>query len=211
MSRVKTFLGELKRRKVYSVGVTYAVTAWVASMGAAELFPYFGIPDWAVRAVIIVAVLGFPIAVVLAWAFEVTPGGVMRDADAVRATPPATPASAALTTMLISPGLVISWEEAGAARSEEFKKNFRVGRDAGCDVRVDDSRVSRIHSQFTFQAGTWWIEDMSSSNGTFLDGRPVGRAQLPQRCAVQLAEDGPILRLEQVGDGATTTISPASS
>ncbi len=69
---------ELKRRHVYRVAVAYVVVAWLLVEGATQLFPFFRIPDWSIRAVVFFAIVGFPIALVLAWAFELTPEGVRR-------------------------------------------------------------------------------------------------------------------------------------
>src|SRR3954447_10715212 len=74
----RKFLGELQRRNVYRVAVTYTVVSWVLIQIATQVFPFFGIPNWAARAVILLLVLGFPVALVLAWAFELTPEGIKR-------------------------------------------------------------------------------------------------------------------------------------
>ena len=77
-----SLFGELKRRKVLRVALAYAVVA-LAVMEAADLIlPVLYLPEWAYRLIVIVAVLGFPIAVSLAWAFEVTPEGVRREREA---------------------------------------------------------------------------------------------------------------------------------
>ena len=72
------FFGELKRRNVYKVGVAYAVVAWLLMQIASQIFPFFEIPNWVVRLVILLLVIGFPIALIIAWAFEVTPEGIKR-------------------------------------------------------------------------------------------------------------------------------------
>src|SRR3954447_20108256 len=77
----RKFLGELQRRNVYRVAVTYTVVSWVLIQIATQVFPFFGIPNWAARAVILLLVLGFPVALVLAWAFELTPEGIKRTED----------------------------------------------------------------------------------------------------------------------------------
>jgi TolB-like protein len=80
----QNFFGELKRRNVYRVAVAYAVVGWLLIQIATQVFPFFEIPNWAVRLVVVVIALGFPIALILAWAFELTPEGIMR-ADEVPA------------------------------------------------------------------------------------------------------------------------------
>src|SRR5438477_1556691 len=74
----KGFFGELKRRNVYKVAVAYAVVGWVIAQIATQIFPFLEIPNWIVRLVIILIAIGFPIALVIAWAFEITPQGIER-------------------------------------------------------------------------------------------------------------------------------------
>jgi TolB-like protein/Flp pilus assembly protein TadD len=87
MSEKPSFFSELKRRNVYKVAVAYAVVGWVIAQIATQIFPFFEIPNWAVRLVVLLIIVGFPIAVVIAWAFELTPQGIKRTevADALPA------------------------------------------------------------------------------------------------------------------------------
>src|SRR5438094_9899123 len=75
---MKNFFAELKRRNVYKVAVAYAVVAWLLIQIATQVFPFFEIPNWAVRLVVLLLIIGFPVALVLAWAFEITPEGIKR-------------------------------------------------------------------------------------------------------------------------------------
>ncbi|HEV8185347.1 MAG TPA: hypothetical protein VGP40_05285, partial [Chthoniobacterales bacterium] len=75
---LKRFVTELKRRNVYRVAVAYVVVAWLLIQVATQTFPFFDIPNWAVRLVILLLIIGFPVALILAWAFELTPEGVKR-------------------------------------------------------------------------------------------------------------------------------------
>src|SRR5213595_64704 len=79
--KIDNFFAELKRRNVYKVAVAYAVAGWALAQGIAQVFPVFDIPNWAVRLVVLVIVIGFPIALVIAWAFELTPEGLKRTED----------------------------------------------------------------------------------------------------------------------------------
>src|SRR4051794_37509921 len=76
------FFAELKRRNVYKVAVAYAVVGWLLVQVATQVFPFFEIPNWAVRLIVLAIVIGFPIALVIAWAFELTPQGLKRTEDA---------------------------------------------------------------------------------------------------------------------------------
>jgi len=79
--RIDTFFTELKRRNVYKVAVAYAIVGWLLVQVATQVFPFFEIPNWAVRLVVLAIVIGFPIALVIAWAFELTPEGLKRTED----------------------------------------------------------------------------------------------------------------------------------
>src|SRR5258705_3588505 len=81
----RNFFAELKRRNVYKVAVAYGVVAWVLIQVATQVFPFFEIPNWAVQLDVLVMVIGFPIATVLAWAIEMTPEGIQREAEVDRA------------------------------------------------------------------------------------------------------------------------------
>src|SRR5438309_5293759 len=75
------FFGELKRRNVYKVAVAYAVVSWLLIQVATQVFPFFEIPNWAVRLVVLLLILGFPVALILSWAFEITPEGIKRESE----------------------------------------------------------------------------------------------------------------------------------
>jgi hypothetical protein len=77
----KTFFAEPKRRNVYKVAIAYAVIAWLLVQIATQVFPFVEISNWAIRLVIMLLALGFPIAIVIAWAFELTPEGLKRRED----------------------------------------------------------------------------------------------------------------------------------
>jgi TolB-like protein/Flp pilus assembly protein TadD len=78
MSEKRSFFLELKRRNVYKVAVAYAVVGWLLVQVATQVFPFLEIPNWIVRLVIALVAIGFPIALIIAWAFEATPEGIKR-------------------------------------------------------------------------------------------------------------------------------------
>ena len=79
--KIDNFFAELKRRNVYKVAVAYAVVAWLLVQIATQVFPFFEIPNWAVRLVVLVLIAGFPVALVFSWAFEITPEGIVRESE----------------------------------------------------------------------------------------------------------------------------------
>ena len=70
--KIDNFFAELKRRNVYKVAVGYAVVGWLLVQIATQVFPFFEIPNWGVRLIVLAIAIGFPIALVIAWAFELT-------------------------------------------------------------------------------------------------------------------------------------------
>lgn len=78
---MREFLNQLRRRKVFTVAVAYVVTAWLLLQVAATLFPIFEAPDWVLKVFTVALFLGFPASLVLAWAYDLTPGGIVRADD----------------------------------------------------------------------------------------------------------------------------------
>ena len=87
------FFAELKRRNVYKVAVAYIVAGWALSQGIAQVFPIFDVPNWVVRLIVVLIIIGFPFALIFAWAFEITPEGVKRTEEADAMPPSARPAN----------------------------------------------------------------------------------------------------------------------
>src|ERR1700719_1181105 len=77
----RNFFAELKRRNVYKVAVAYAVVSWLLIQIATQVFPFFEVPNWTVRLVVVLLAVGFPVALILAWAFELTAEGIKRTQD----------------------------------------------------------------------------------------------------------------------------------
>src|SRR6266704_6282627 len=77
----RKFFTELKRRKVYRVAITYVVAGWALAQGIAQVLPLFDVPIWAVRLLVLLIVLGFPVALVLSWFFDFTRYGIVRTPD----------------------------------------------------------------------------------------------------------------------------------
>ena len=78
---ITDFWEQLRRRNVVKVGASYAVVAWIALQAAEILLPTFGAPAWVMRVFASALILGFPVVLVLAWVFEVTPEGIKRTSD----------------------------------------------------------------------------------------------------------------------------------
>jgi len=79
--KIDNFFAELKRRNVYKVAVAYAVVGWLVIQVSSTVLPAFHAPEWVVQTLVVLVALGFPIALVLGWAFELTPEGLKRTED----------------------------------------------------------------------------------------------------------------------------------
>jgi TolB-like protein/Tfp pilus assembly protein PilF len=79
--RIQRFFAELKRRNVYRVAITYGVVAWLIIQIATQVLPFFEVPNWGIRLIVLFILFGFPFALIFAWAFELTPEGIKRTAD----------------------------------------------------------------------------------------------------------------------------------
>src|SRR5215212_3310071 len=79
--KIDNFFAELKRRNVYKVAIAYAVVAWLLIQAASIFLPAFDAPQWAMQIVILILVVGFPIALVFSWAFEITSEGIKRESE----------------------------------------------------------------------------------------------------------------------------------
>src|SRR4051812_43712396 len=78
---LKNFFTELRRRNIFRVAAAYAIVGWLIIQVATSTFPILEIPRWCVRLVIVLVLLGFPVAMLLAWAYELTPEGIRRTED----------------------------------------------------------------------------------------------------------------------------------
>src|SRR5213593_1406545 len=79
--KIDAFFAELRRRNVYKVAVAYAVVAWLLIQAASIFFPAFDAPPWVMKIFIIVIIFGFPVALILSWAFEITPEGIKLESE----------------------------------------------------------------------------------------------------------------------------------
>src|SRR5215472_13881860 len=77
----RNFFAELKRRNVYKVAVAYVVVSWLIIQAASILLPTFEAPAWVMKVVVAFLILGFPVALVFSWAFEITPEGIKRESE----------------------------------------------------------------------------------------------------------------------------------
>jgi len=105
--RLMSLFSELKRRNVFRAGAAYIVTSWLVIQVAETLFPVFGLGDSAIRLVVLCLAIGFVPAIILSWAFDLTPRGLIREAEIVRSSPADQRRSRRLDRLIII-GLVLA-------------------------------------------------------------------------------------------------------
>jgi adenylate cyclase len=144
----RDFLAELKRRKVYTVAVTYAVVGWLLIQVVTQVFPPFEIPNWAERLVIVVILLGFPIALVFAWIYDFTRHGIIRTSDVepeVKSEMAEPPSS---TEKSIA---VLPFNDLSPAKDHAYFGEGIAEELLGALAKVDGLRVAARRSSFWFK------------------------------------------------------------
>ena len=110
-----SFIEELKRRNVFRVGLAYVLVAWVTLQGADFVLDLIGAPDWVIRALAVTVAIGLPVALIFAWAFELTPEGVVRteavSEDQSIATETGRKLDFALAFAILALVVVIIWQQ----------------------------------------------------------------------------------------------------
>lgn len=181
---------ELSRRRVMRALGIYLVTLWLLAQGFADLFPAFGLPDWSLRVFVMLGFLGLPIVVLLAWRYELTPHGLIPETAI-------TDDDATLSDLPECGVIEVSWTtKEGKLLSDSFHTAFSIGRESENAVEIRDKRVSRRHARIFPSGDRWWVEDLSSSNGTFLDGERITKRPLHAESVLQLHPEGPTLKLK---------------
>lgn len=102
--------------------------------------------------------------------------------------------------MSVPPSIRVRIEKGKAEKTDFcFTAPFRIGRGKDCEVRIADPTVSRLHAEILFEEGSWWVHDLKSGNGTFVDDKRVERAPLAKETRIKLGISGPILCLTTEG------------
>ncbi len=119
------------------------------------------------------------------------------------------------TILSAAPPVRVRIEKGEARRSaERFERKFALGRSNQCDIQFDDPQVSSRHAEIVWERGEWWVQDLRSTNGTYLNGARIDRAALPSHATLELARGGPVVVLTiepPLQAGRINELSPASS
>jgi serine/threonine-protein kinase len=142
------FFGELKRRKVYTVAVAYIVGGWALAQGVTQLLPVFDIPNWAVRLIVLFIALGFPVALVLSWFFDLTRYGIVRTpaADVAATIDIARTAGSEQRSVAVLP-----FSDLSPGRDHDYFSDGIAEEILTALARIDGLRVAARRSSFWFK------------------------------------------------------------
>ncbi|MEY2480045.1 MAG: adenylate cyclase [Verrucomicrobiota bacterium] len=147
----KKFFAELKRRKVYQVAVGYAVVGWLLVQVVTQVFPPFEIPNWAERLVIVVIVLGFPIAVILAWIYDFTSQGIKRTDDLESQPTAKIDMSRARDLSTDRSIAVLPFHDLSSGKDHDYFSDGIADEILSALARIDGLRVAARRSSFWFK------------------------------------------------------------
>jgi adenylate cyclase len=148
MSDKPSFFAELKRRKVYSVAIAYVVGGWAVAQGIAQVFPVFDIPNWVVRLIVLIIVLGFPVALLLSWFFDLTRYGIVRTPDrAPEAKIDIVPPSSSNEKSIA----ILPFSDLSSGRDHDYFSDGIAEEILTALAKIDGLRVAARRSSFWFK------------------------------------------------------------
>jgi TolB-like protein/tetratricopeptide (TPR) repeat protein len=155
----KTFFAELQRRKVYRVAIAYVVGGWALAQGIAQVLPVFDIPIWVVRLIVVLIVLGFPVALMLSWFFDFTRYGVVRTPNRV----------AQPRIDVVDPSIsqeksiaVLPFKDLSAGRERDYLGEGIAEEILTALSKVDNLRVAARRSSFWFKDRDAQLNEVAS-------------------------------------------------
>lgn len=200
---IKNLMRELVRRGVIRALGAYIIIIWLLAQGFVDLFPAVGLPEWSIRAFLVIAVSVTPFVVILAWKYDLTRKGLLRDrmdvakARGVTGTQAISPTQRSTSQQNGGRSIVrVSWVNGkGESCEHEYQTEFFIGRDFQADVRLEDDRVSRRHIKVYPVGDEWHVKDLDSLNGTYVDGQTIDQRKIEPEIEVSLDKEGPRVRL----------------
>lgn len=201
---MSNFSKELVRRGVLRALGAYVAIVWLLAQGLVDLLPAIGLPDWSIRVFLAVTVSATPLVAIIAWKYDLTTKGFLRDKKDVVERQMGDRGSPGSPTTRVTPrkgfgrsSVLASWKDDSGDRCEqEFDTKFMIGRDFNADIRLNDDRVSRRHLE-VYPVGTeWCIKDQSSLNGSYVNGNAVDVMKIDAGLEVSLDKGGPRVQLD---------------
>lgn len=200
---IKKLAAELARRSVLRALGAYGIAVWLLAQGLVDLLPAVGMPDWAIRVFLVVAVGFTPVVAVIAWKYDLTSKGFLRDRQDVALERQSVLRDAIGPTAASLPRrrdgrsvLEVSWTgDKGEKIKRRFAAAFVIGRDYQAEVRLCDDRVSRRHVKVYPDGDDWYLQDLESLNGTYIENQAVDVRMVGPDTEVSLDKEGPKVRL----------------
>lgn len=208
MKNTSNFVTELFRRKVVRLVGAYIVIFWALAQGYAQLYEVFGLPDWTVRAFVILGIVLAPVFAYVSWKYDITPPQLVRDVKDVEEHNPGLSWAMRRHDNIEAGFILVKWESSdGTSHEKRFFKPVSIGRGPSNDIDFADDRVSRHHAVLWAEEGAWRVRDLDSGNGTFLNRTAVNDSSpLPQSCELRFHANGPMVSVH-VDKPAETRIS----
>lgn len=202
-NKIKKLAEELTRRSVLRALGAYGIAIWLLAQGLVDLLPAVGMPDWAIRVFLVVAVGFTPVVAVIAWKYDLTSKGFLRDRQDVALQRQNVLRNAIGPTAASLPRrrdgrsiLEASWTgDEGEKIKRRFAAAFVIGRDYQAEVRLCDDRVSRRHVKVYPEGDDWYLQDLESLNGTYIENQTVDVRKVGPDTVVSLDKEGPKVRL----------------
>jgi hypothetical protein len=200
---IKKLAAELARRSVLRALGAYGIAIWLLAQGLVDLLPAIGMPDWAIRVFLVVAVGFTPLVAVIAWKYDLTSKGFLRDRQDVALQQQSVLRDAIGPTAASLPRrrdgrsiLEASWTgDEGEKIQRRFATAFVIGRDYQAEIRLCDDRVSRRHVKVYPEGDEWYLRDLESLNGTYVENKAIDIRKVGSETTVSLDKEGPKVRL----------------
>ena len=157
---LKTFFAELKRRKVYTVAVAYAVGGWAIAQGISQVFPVFDVPNWVVRLIVLLIAIGFPIALTLSWFFDFTRYGIVRtpDVDVARETDPVRSTSSSERSIAVLP-----FSDLSPGQDHDYLSDGIAEEILTALAKIDGLHVAARRSSFWFKGKETQLNEIAKN------------------------------------------------
>jgi adenylate cyclase len=157
---LKKFLAELKRRRVYSVAIAYVVGGWALAQGIAQVLPVFDIPNWVVRVIVVLIVLGFPVALTLSWFFDLTRYGIVRtpNADVARRIDPAPSANSSERSIAVLP-----FSDLSPGQDHDYFSDGIAEEILTALAKIDGLHVAARRSSFWFKGRETQLSEIANN------------------------------------------------
>lgn len=157
---LKIFFAELKRRKVYSVAIGYVVGGWALAQGIAQVLPVFDIQNWVVRLIVVLIVLGFPVALTLSWFFDLTRYGIVRtpNADVARRIDPAQSASSSERSIAVLP-----FSDLSPGQDHDYLSDGIAEEILTALAKIDGLHVAARRSSFWFKGKETQLNEIAKN------------------------------------------------